>query len=52
MSFGSIAEDYNELRPQPPRNAVDWLVPPGCEVAVDVGGRHWIVHPHVVGQSA
>ena len=37
MSFGSIAEDYNELRPQPPRNAVDWLVPPGCEVAVDVG---------------
>jgi len=37
MSFGSIAEDYNELRPQPPQNAVDWLVPPGCEVAVDVG---------------
>jgi SAM-dependent methyltransferase len=37
MSFGSIAEDYNELRPQPPRSAVDWLVPPGCEVAVDVG---------------
>ena len=36
MSFGSIAEDYNELRPQPPQNAVDWLVPPGCEVAVDV----------------
>ncbi|MGA7050151.1 MAG: class I SAM-dependent methyltransferase, partial [Mycobacterium sp.] len=37
MSFGSIAEDYNELRPQAPQNAVDWLVPPGCEVAVDVG---------------
>jgi SAM-dependent methyltransferase len=37
MSFGAIAENYNELRPQPPRSAVDWLVPPGCEVAVDVG---------------
>lgn len=37
MSFGSIAESYNGLRPQPPQQAVDWLVPPGCEVAVDVG---------------
>jgi SAM-dependent methyltransferase len=37
MSFGSIAEDYNELRPRPPQQAVDWLVPAGCEVAVDVG---------------
>jgi SAM-dependent methyltransferase len=37
MSFGSIAEDYDGLRPQPPQEAVSWLVPPGCEVAVDVG---------------
>ena len=37
MSFGSIAEDYDGLRPQAPQQAVDWLVPPGCEVAVDVG---------------
>jgi SAM-dependent methyltransferase len=37
MSFGSIAEDYDGLRPQPPCEAVDWLVPSGCEVAVDVG---------------
>lgn len=37
MSFGAIAEDYDQLRPQPPQNAVDWLVPPGCGVAVDVG---------------
>jgi SAM-dependent methyltransferase len=37
MSFGSIAENYNELRPQAPQDAVDWLVPAGCEVAVDVG---------------
>jgi SAM-dependent methyltransferase len=37
MSFGAIAEDYDGLRPQPPQGAVDWLVPPGCELAVDVG---------------
>jgi SAM-dependent methyltransferase len=37
MSFGSIAEDYDGVRPQAPQHAVDWLVPPGCAVAVDVG---------------
>jgi SAM-dependent methyltransferase len=37
MSFGAIAEDYDGLRPQAPQHAVDWLVPPGCGVAVDVG---------------
>lgn len=37
MSFGSIAEDYDGLRPQAPPEAVSWLVPPDCKVAVDVG---------------
>ncbi|BBZ43931.1 hypothetical protein MPRM_12120 [Mycobacterium parmense] len=37
MSFGAIAENYDALRPQPPAAAVDWLVPPGCDLAVDVG---------------
>ena len=35
-SFGAIAEDYDRLRPTPPPEALDWLVPDGCEVAVDV----------------
>ncbi len=35
-SFGAIAEDYDRLRPSPASDAVDWLVPPGCTVAVDV----------------
>jgi SAM-dependent methyltransferase len=35
-SFGTVAEDYDRLRPTPPPEAIDWLVPPGCEVAVDV----------------
>lgn len=35
-SFGTIAEDYDRLRPSPAPAAVDWIVPAGCEVAVDV----------------
>jgi SAM-dependent methyltransferase len=37
MSFGAIAEDYDRLRPGPPQAALDWLVPDGCRVAVDLG---------------
>jgi SAM-dependent methyltransferase len=35
-SFGSIAEDYDRLRPSPAPEALDWLVPDGCDVAVDL----------------
>jgi SAM-dependent methyltransferase len=37
MSFGTIAEDYDRLRSGPPAAAVDWLLPPDCQVAVDLG---------------
>ncbi len=37
MSFGAIAEDYDRLRSGPPPAAVDWLLPPDCQVAVDLG---------------
>ena len=36
MSFGAVADDYDRLRPPPPDAAIDWLVPPGCQVAVDL----------------
>jgi SAM-dependent methyltransferase len=36
MSFGAIADDYDRLRPNPAPDAIDWLVPAGCRVAVDV----------------
>jgi SAM-dependent methyltransferase len=36
QSFGAIASDYDRLRPAPAEAAVDWLVPEGCQVAVDV----------------
>ena len=37
MSFGAIADDYDRLRPRPPTEAVDWLLPDDCQAAVDVG---------------
>ena len=52
MSFGSIAEDYDELRPQAPQQAVDWLVPLRCEVAVDVGAGTGLFTRTLVGRVA
>jgi SAM-dependent methyltransferase len=37
MSFGAIADDYDRLRPPPPQEAIDWLVPAGADVVVDLG---------------
>ena len=31
-----MADDYDRVRPAPPEEALDWLVPTDCEVAVDV----------------
>jgi ubiquinone/menaquinone biosynthesis C-methylase UbiE len=35
-SFGQVAGDYDRVRPGPPDEALDWLVPPNCETVVDV----------------
>jgi SAM-dependent methyltransferase len=50
MSFGAIAEDYDVLRPQAPPEAVDWLVPPGCQVAVDVAAGTGLFTRTLVGR--
>jgi len=52
MSFGSIAEDYDGLRPQAPQAAVDWLVPSGCEVVVDVGAGTGLFTRTLVSRAA
>lgn len=36
-SFGSVAERYDQVRPSPPPEALDWLLPGDCAVAVDLG---------------
>jgi SAM-dependent methyltransferase len=35
-SFGSVAGSYDRVRPGPASAAVDWLLPDGCRVAVDL----------------
>lgn len=52
MSFGSIAEDYDGLRPQAPPEAVDWLMPPDCGVAVDVGAGTGLFTRALAGRAA
>jgi SAM-dependent methyltransferase len=52
MSFGSIAEDYDGLRPQAPQQAVDWLLPPDCDAAVDVGAGTGLFTRTLVGRAA
>jgi SAM-dependent methyltransferase len=37
MSFGAVAGDYDRLRPSPPPEAVDWLLPDRGGVVVDLG---------------
>jgi SAM-dependent methyltransferase len=36
-SFGSIAQDYDRLRPPPAEAAIEWLMPETCRVAADLG---------------
>jgi SAM-dependent methyltransferase len=36
-SFGAVATDYDRLRPSPPASALDWVVPGGSQVVVDLG---------------
>jgi SAM-dependent methyltransferase len=36
MSFGEVAADYDRLRPGPAPDALSWLVPDRCELAVDL----------------
>ena len=55
MSFGSIAADYDRLRPPPAEEAIDWLLPENCQVAVDLAAGTGLLTralarrvPHVV----
>ncbi len=36
MSFGAIADEYNRLRPSPPSEAVNWLLPQDPDVVIDL----------------
>src|SRR5580704_15924855 len=37
LSFGGIAEDYDRCRPEPPIEAVDWVLPPSARIVAEIG---------------
>lgn len=51
-SFGTVAENYDRLRPSPPPEALDWLVPAGCEVAVDLAAGTGLFTRELLGRAA
>jgi SAM-dependent methyltransferase len=51
MSFGSIAADYDRLRPSPPHEAVRWLMPGCCGVAVDLAAGTGLLTRALVGRA-
>ncbi len=52
ISFGSVAETYDRVRPRPVQSALDWLVPDGCGVAVDLAAGTGLFTRELVGRSA
>jgi SAM-dependent methyltransferase len=51
-SFGNVAESYDRVRPGPPAEALDWLVPAGCEVAVDLAAGTGLFTRALLGRAA
>ena len=51
-SFGNVAESYDRVRPGPAPEAMDWLVPDGCEVAVDLAAGTGLFTRELIGRAA
>jgi SAM-dependent methyltransferase len=51
-SFGNVAESYDRVRPGPAPQALGWLVPDGCEVAVDLAAGTGLFTRELVGRAA
>jgi SAM-dependent methyltransferase len=52
VSFGSVAESYDRVRPGPAPEAVGWLVPDGCEVAVDLAAGTGLFTRELLGRAS
>jgi SAM-dependent methyltransferase len=50
-SFGNVAESYDRVRPGPPPEALDWLVPAGCEVVVDLAAGTGLFTRALLGRA-
>lgn len=47
-----MAESYDKVRPEPPPEALDWLVPAGTEVAVDLAAGTGLFTRALLGRAA
>jgi SAM-dependent methyltransferase len=50
-SFGSVADSYDQVRPGPAPAALDWLVPAGCAVAVDLAAGTGLFTRALLGRA-
>jgi SAM-dependent methyltransferase len=51
ISFGNVAESYDRVRPGPAPAALDWLVPDGCRVAVDLAAGTGLFTRDLLGRA-
>jgi SAM-dependent methyltransferase len=51
-AFGSVADSYDRVRPGPAAAALDWLVPAGCDVAVDLAAGTGLFTRALLGRAA
>src|ERR1700728_217655 len=51
-SFGNVAESYDRVRPGAAPDALDWLVPDGCGVAVDLAAGTGLFTRELIGRAA
>jgi SAM-dependent methyltransferase len=51
-SFGRVASNYDRVRPGPAPAAVDWLLPDGCEVAVELAAGTGLFTRAIEGRVA
>ena len=49
-SFGRVAARYDRVRPGPAPEALDWLVPDGCRVAVDLAAGTGLFTSELLGR--
>jgi SAM-dependent methyltransferase len=51
MSFGAVADDYDRLRPGPPSDAVDWLLPARRGMVVDLAAGTGLLTRALAGKA-
>ncbi len=51
MSFGTIAGDYDRVRPGPPPEAVNWLLPASPDVVIDLAAGTGLVSRVLTGKA-